>query len=85
MKLKTLFDHAFDETWIKVKVKDGDETHFFWSADYIGAHPDVMPELEPLLGRTFDEFWLEYGRDPENPKMRTAMLCVELNERRKRR
>ena len=82
MTLKRLMDHAFDEVWFKVV--DGRETRFFWSADYIGGHPDVMPELEPLLRRTFDEFWLEYGKDPENPGKRSPMVCGELNGRKTR-
>jgi hypothetical protein len=37
----------------------------FWNADYCGANPDVMNELEPLLDREFDEFELVIRDDPE--------------------
>lgn len=57
-------DQAFDETWFCVVTPDGEE-HLFWNADYLGAHPSVMPELEPLLDMQFDEFELVVRKDPE--------------------
>lgn len=65
MTLRELMDRAVDETWFCVVTPDGEE-HFFWNADYVGWHPDVMPELEPLLYREFDEFELTVRKDPEN-------------------
>ena len=64
MKLRDLMNAAFDETWFCVVTPDKQE-HFFWNADYVGWHPDVMPELEPLLDREFDEFELVIRKDPE--------------------
>jgi hypothetical protein len=64
MTLRELMDQAFDETWFCVVTPDGEE-HLFWNADYLGAHPSVMPELEPLLDREFDEFELVVRKDPE--------------------
>lgn len=64
MKLEELMNQAFDETWFCVVTPDGQE-HFFWNADYVGWHPDVMPELEPLLDREFDEFELVIKKNPE--------------------
>lgn len=64
MKLEELMNQAFDETWFCVVTPDGEE-HYFWNADYLGWHPDVMPELEPLLDREFDEFELVIRNNPE--------------------
>lgn len=64
MTLRQLMDNAEGETWFCVVTPDGEE-HFFWNADYLGEHPDVMPELRPLLGRRFDEFELVVRKDPE--------------------
>jgi len=64
MTLNELMTAAFDETWFCVVTPDGEE-HLFWNADYCGAHPDVMNELEPLLDREFDEFELVIRENPE--------------------
>ena len=93
MKLEELMNAAFDETWFCVVTPDGEE-HMFWNADYLGWHPDVMPELEPLLDREFDEFELSTRKDPEAEDVFNAddvpvilvgllMTDEELEERRK--
>ena len=64
MRLEELMDLADDETWFCVVTPDGEE-HLFWNADYVGEHPDVMPELEPLLEREFEDFALTIRKDPE--------------------
>ena len=66
MTLEELMNNAFDETYFCVVTPDGEE-HVFWNADYLGWHPDVMPELEPLLTREFEEFELVIRDDPEKP------------------
>jgi hypothetical protein len=89
MKLEELMNAAFDETWFCVVTPDGEE-HMFWNADYLGWHPDVMPELEPLLEREFEDFALEIRKNPEIDSEDVPMVCVglllteeELEERRK--
>lgn len=71
MTLRELMDQAFDETWFCVVTPDGEE-HLFWNADYLGAHPSVMPELEPLLDMEFDEFELVVRKDPEAEDIENA-------------
>jgi len=71
MTLRDLMDNAVDETWFCVVTPDGEE-HYFWNADYVGAHPSVMPELEPLLDREFDEFDLTVRQDPEEQDIANA-------------
>lgn len=73
MTLRKLMDVAFDETYFCVVTPDG-EKHLFWNADYLGAHPDVMPELEPLLDRQFDEFKLVVRKDPEAAGVENAEM-----------
>lgn len=85
MKLETLMDQAFDEDWFCVVTPDGEE-HYFWNADYLGWHPDVMPELKPLLKREFDEFSLVIRPDPENDAInapKVPMVYVALNPTKK--
>lgn len=77
--LKDLMDLAFDETWFHVV--DGEEEHFFWTADYIGGHGETMAELRPLLPRTFgEEFTLEVKANPEARRERVPMVRVDLDE-----
>lgn len=80
MKLHELMDHAFDETWFCVVTPDGKE-HYFWNADYLGWHPDVMPELEPLLDLEFDEFELVIRKSPEINQEYPMVLVGVLAER----
>lgn len=85
MKLEKLMDQAFDEVWFCVVTPDGEE-HYFWNADYLGWHPDVMPELNPLLKREFDEFDLVIRPDPENDAVnapKVPMVYVALNPTKK--
>ena len=81
MKLKDLMDQFDDETWFCVTTPDGAE-HLFWNADYVGAHPDVMPELDPLLDREIsDDTTVEIRDDPENPMQVPSdvpVVCVSL-------
>lgn len=73
MTLRELMDQAFDETWFCVVTPDGEE-HLFWNADYLGWHPSVMPELEPLLDMQFDEFELVVRKDPEAEDVENAEM-----------
>lgn len=85
MKLEKLMDQAFDEVWFCVVTPDGEE-HYFWNADYLGWHQDVMPELKPLLKREFDEFDLVTRPDPENDAINAPevpMVYVALNPTKK--
>ena len=90
MTLGELMGAAFDETWFCVVTPDGEE-HLFWNADYIGGHPDVMPELEPLLEREFEEFGLDVRKNPEKPGVMNAeevpmvYVALEKTEEEKRR
>ena len=73
MKLRELMDCAFDEVWFCVVTPDGEE-HYFLNSDYVGWHPDVVPELEPLLDREFDEFDLVMKKNPEVEKVENAEM-----------
>ena len=80
MTLRELMDQFFDETWFAATTPDGEE-HLFWNADYIGGHPDVMPELEPLLDMEIDpDVMVEVRKDPERPDELTEVpvVCVGL-------
>ena len=82
MTLNELMDQFFDETWFVATTPDGKE-HSVWNADYIGGHPDVMPELEPLLDREISpDVTIEMREDPEAPDASNApkvpVVCVEL-------
>lgn len=83
MKLKTLLNSACDEMWFCIVDGKGVE-HYLWSADYVGGHPDVMPEFDPLLNRTFDGFDIVMRPDPEREDIINAdpvpMLYVELDK-----
>ena len=63
MLLHELMDVAFDETWFRVK--DGDRTVDVWNADYMGEYGPVMEEIEDLLDREVEEYYLEIIDDPE--------------------
>lgn len=83
MKLKTLLNSACDEMWFCIVDGNGIE-HYLWSADYVGYHPDVMPEFEPFLNRTFDGFDIVHRPDPERADRLNSypvpMLYVELDK-----
>lgn len=64
MTVDELMAESGHEVYFCIVTPDEQE-HVFLSSDYHGAHPDVMPELEPLLGREIDEFNLEIREDPE--------------------
>lgn len=71
MTLEDLMNQAFDEVWFCIVEPDGTE-HLVWNADYLGWHPDVMPDLEPLLDREFEDFSLVIRKDPERPDVFNA-------------
>lgn len=82
MTLEELMNQFFDETWFAMTTPDGEE-HLVWNADYIGGHPDVMPELEPLLDREISpDVTVEIRKDPEKPDVFNApevpVVCVGL-------
>lgn len=83
MKLTQLLDESNHEVWFCVVTPDKEE-HIFLSSDYHGAHPDVMPELVPLLDREIGDFDLVIRDDPEKPDVFNAdkvpMLWVPLLE-----
>jgi len=89
MKLRNLMDAAFDETWFRVK--DGDRTVDVWNADYFGGYQPVMDEIEDLLDRNVDEYYLEIIKnpeaDPEYPHIpkKTPAIIVYLEKKRRRR
>lgn len=82
MTLSELMDQFFDETWFEATTPDG-KKHSIWNADYLGWHPDVMPELEPLLDREINpDVTIEMREDPEDPDASNApkvpVVCVGL-------
>lgn len=64
MTVNELMAESGHEVYFCVVTHDEKE-HVFLSSDYHGEHPDVMPELEPLLDREIEEFDLEIRDDPE--------------------
>jgi len=87
MKLEELMNEAYDEVWFCIVTPDEKE-HYFWSADFIGWHPDVMPELEPLLDREFEDFDIVMRKNPEGrskvPMIRVMLLETEENLEKER-
>lgn len=71
MTLNELMAESDHEVYFCVVTPDGKE-HVFISSDYHGAHPDVMPELKPLLGREFGDFDLVIRDDPERAGIANA-------------
>ena len=65
------------EVYFCVVTPDGDE-HIFLSSDYHGAHPDVMPELDPLLDMEIEDFDLVMRDDPERPGVVNAVKAPML-------
>ena len=63
------------------------EEHVFLSSDYHGAHPDVMPELGPLLDMEVGDYDLVIRDDPEKPDVFNAdkvpMIWVPVTGERK--
>lgn len=83
MTLDELMAESDHEVYFCVVTPD-EEEHIFLSSDYHGAHPDVMPELEPLLKREIGDFDLVIRDDPEMPDVmnadKVAMVWVPLLE-----
>ena len=71
MTLNELMAESDHEVYFCVVTPDGDE-HIFLSSDYHGAHPDVMPELGPLLDMEIEDFDLVIRDDPECPDVMNA-------------
>ena len=85
MTLNELMAESDHEVYFCVVTPD-EEEHIFLSSDYHGAHPDVMPELEPLLDRGFDEFDLIMRKDPESdavnaPEVPMIYVALEPNKK----
>jgi len=83
MTLNELMAESDHEVYFCVVTPD-EEEHIFLSSDYHGAHPDVMPELAPLLEREIGDFDLVIRDDPERPDVmnadKVAMVWVPLLE-----
>ena len=71
MTLNELMAESDHEVYFCVVTPDGEE-HIFLSSDYHGAHPDVMPELGPLLDMEIEDFDLVIRDDPERPDVMNA-------------
>ena len=71
MTLNELMAESDHEVYFCVVTPD-DEEHVFLSSDYHGAHPDVMPELGPLLDMEVEDFDLVIRDDPESPDVKNA-------------
>ena len=71
MTLNELMAESDHEVYFCVVTPD-EEEHVFFSSDYHGAHPDVMPELEPLLDMEIEDFDLVIRDDPERPDVMNA-------------
>ena len=65
MTLRELMNDAFDEIWFVLVPPSGEEL-YVWNADYLGWHPDVMPQLEPHLEREVDEYDIIMRPNPED-------------------
>ena len=72
MTLNELMAESDHEVYFCVVTPD-EEEHIFLSSDYHGAHPDVMPELEPLLDMEIDDFDLVIRDDPERTDVMNAV------------
>ena len=72
MTLNELMAESDHEVYFCVVTPDGEE-HIFLSSDYHGAHPDVMPELDPLLDMEIEDFDLVIRDDPERPGVVNAV------------
>jgi len=83
MTLNELMAESDHEVYFCVVTPDGEE-HIFLSSDYHGSHPDVMPELKPLLKREIGDFDLVIRDDPERSDVmnadKVAMVWVPLLE-----
>ena len=71
MTLNELMAESDHEVYFCVVTPDGEE-HIFLSSDYHGEHPDVMPELDPLLDMEIEDFDLVIRDDPERPGVMNA-------------
>lgn len=71
MTLNELMAESDHEVYFCVVTPD-DEEHVFLSSDYHGAHPDVMPELGPLLDMEVEDYDLVIRDDPESPDEKNA-------------
>ena len=71
MTLNELMAESDHEVYFCVVTPDGEE-HIFLSSDYHGAHPDVMPELGPLLDMEIEDVDLVIRADPERPDVMNA-------------
>ena len=71
MTLNELMAESDHEVYFCVVTPDGEE-HMFISSDYHGAHPEVMPELDPFLDMEIEEFDLVIRNDPECPDVTKA-------------
>lgn len=71
MTLNELMSESDHEVCFCVVTPDREE-HVFISSDFHGAHPDVMPELSPLLDMEVEYFDLVIRDDPECPNVRNA-------------
>lgn len=78
MTLRSFMGQFFDETWFRITDLKG-RVHDIWNADYIGGYEPVMEELGPMLRKTIeDDVSVEIHADPERPRRRVPMVCVQL-------
>lgn len=78
MKLRTFIDQLDDGLWIRVFDKDRVQ-HDFLCADYIGWYDPVMEEIKPFLNKQIDDrVWVEVRKDPETPRRRVPIVCIQL-------
>lgn len=86
MTLNELMANSDHEVYFCVVTPDKEE-HIFLSSDYHGAHPDVMPELGPLLDMEVCDYDLVIRDDPEKPDVFNAdkvpMIWVPVTGERK--
>lgn len=71
MTLNELMAESDHEVYFCVVTPD-EEEHVFLSSDYHGCHPDVMPELGPLLDMEVEDYDLVIRDDPESPDVMNA-------------
>lgn len=76
MTLGKLLNEVAVETWVCIRYNGQD--HFLWSSDYIGWHPGVMSNIEPMFQRDVVDFGIIRRNNPEEPKKRVSMILINL-------
>lgn len=78
MKLKSLLDSMYDETWVRITKPNGEQEEV-WVADYLGGYEATIETLTPILScEIVDEVDMVIDTNPETKKGKVPILCVKL-------